>query len=122
MVETRVGSEAWQVALLFIALTIAAFCSIEGWWAASQREVRFCDDTLVIRRWSDILLGRPGSQIPVRSVTAARLVFASGRRLELVAMPLRVDFWVGLWPRHELRELREALATRGITLESDWEL
>jgi hypothetical protein len=118
--EFPVGTSGWQGGIAGIVLVVFGFVSIEGWWLASQREIETDAEGITIRSWLQLLAGRPGSRILWRSMSSVSLVFASGRKLEIVTPNRRYLFWVAIWNPSVLVELLQLANHNGVPTQTDW--
>jgi hypothetical protein len=114
------GTDSWYAALLVMGIVMVGFVAVEGWWAVSQREVRVEANTILIRRWVELLLGRAGMTLALGDITEARLVLRGGKMLELVTDGKTVRFWVALWAASDLRGLMETFRDRNVKVEMEW--
>ena len=117
-IETPVGGDPWWTGVLLLLSVIGAFTFIIGGWLAIQREVDFGPARIVVRRWLDVLTGRPGRVIPVDASTRAAIVLESVRslRLEHPDVPV-VTMTLGYWDLRVIRQLVEVLHARRIPLD-----
>lgn len=122
LTEFSLGTAGWWGGVVLILMALFAFGAIAGWWLVSQREVLVDGQNVVVRRWSDILIHRPGTRIPIASLRQAGLVVDSGKKLELLSIDgSRTAFWVGLWEPASLYTVLRALGVRGVRLRNSWE-
>jgi hypothetical protein len=121
MLQVRIGTEPWWVGVMLIAIVIPAFVFIDGGWLWVQRELTVSDDTIVVRRWSEVLRGRPGREIRHDPGTRASIIPRAGRSLQIehdgrIAALLTL----GYWERKRIRELVDALRAHAVQLDQSW--
>lgn len=121
MLSLPVGSEQWQVGALGFLIVVAGFAFIIGGWLWIQREVTFGPDTIVVRRWLEVLLDRPGRVMPLDAGTRTAIVLENVRslRLEHQGYP-RIQLTLGYWDLRQIRRLVEVIRERAIPLEQYW--
>jgi hypothetical protein len=121
MLQVRIGTEPWWVSVLLMVMVVAGFVFIDGGWVWVQRELTFSDGTIVVRRWFEVLRGRPGRVIPVDPRTRAAIVPRNGRSLR-IERDGRVEalLTIGYWERKRIRELVDALRAHAIELDQSW--
>ena len=118
----RFGSEQWWTGVLLLLVMIGGFTFIIGGWLSIQREVDFGPDRIVVRRWLEVLSGRPGRSIPFDSATRSAIILKNIRslRLEHPDVP-PVTMTLGYWDLRIIRQLVEVLHARGIPLDQYWD-
>ncbi len=122
MLSLRVGTEQWWTAVLALLIIIPGFTIIISGWLYIQREVVFGADSIVVRRWLDILAGRPGRTLPLDDGTRAAITLDNVRslRLEHAGVP-PIQLTLGYWIPRRIARLVEVLHARGIPLAQYWE-
>ena len=116
----RIGTEQWWVGVLGLAVVLIGFVVIEGGWVAIQREVAFLEDRIVVRRWIEILIGRPGRVVPldgrVRAWTTSKNVRTLWIRHDTDP---EVAFTIGYWEASRVAQLLVAFSARGIVVSPE---
>ena len=117
MMQVAFGSEPWWVGFAFVGMDVAAFAFIEGIWLYAQREVPFVDGRIVVRRWIEVLLRSPGTDIPLDSRTRSVITMQNGRRLKIERDgAVVVSMQLVLWERDEVAELASTFGQHGAAL------
>ena len=117
MMQVAFGSEQWWVGFVFIGVDVAAFAFIEGIWLYAQREVAFADGRIVVRRWIEVLLRLPGTEIPLDATTRSVITMQDGRRLKIERDgAVVVSMQLVLWERDTVAELSSTFAQHGAAL------
>ena len=118
MLQVRTGTEPWWVGVVLMAMLIPAFVVIDGGWLWVQRELTFSEGTIVVRRWIEVLRGRPGHVIPIDARTRASIVPRNGRSLR-IERDGQVEslLTLGYWEPRRTRELVDALRAHGVELD-----
>jgi hypothetical protein len=62
LLTVRIGNGPWSVGAMALFILIVAFAFIEVGWLWIQREVDISDGAILVRRWIEILRGRPVMQ------------------------------------------------------------
>jgi len=114
-------TEPWLATLLLMGIVATGFLAIEGWWIASQREVRVGPRSLVVRKWMEMLLGWRGRTIALSDLQAVRLVLRGGKMLELETDREAFRFWVALWSASDVHRLLEVVQARGVPVATEWQ-
>lgn len=114
-------SAGWQGGIGLIGMAIFGFLAIEGWWLASQCEIRPTDDLLQIRSWLKVVLGRRGDLISWTAIEGAGLIFDRGRRLEVRTRERRFRYWAALWHPAEVNRLVEIFRLRSVPISIAWD-
>ena len=116
-----VGTEQWWVGVMLLVSALAAGTFIDGGWLWIQREVGFADDRLIVRRWTDISLGRPGRTFPLDGGTRSAITLENVRslRLERDGVP-GVRLTLGYWEPKRVRQLIDALRAAHVPLDGYW--
>ncbi len=121
MTSLPLGSEQWWVGFLGLAVLIPAFAFIIGGWLHVQREVAFESDAIRVRRWREILAGRPGRVMPLDAGTRAAITLENIRSLRLEHEGVApIGLTLGYWELRSIRQLVEVLRGRGIPLAQYW--
>ena len=119
MFQYPVGTDPWQASVLLIAISVAAWVAVAAIVWFEQRQLTFMSGDLTVRRWTDVLLGRPGRRMTLSGVARARIFVGgygySAAKLEVGGETLK--FPLSLWPRSEARRLPEILEGHGMTVE-----
>lgn len=111
----RVGSGPWSVGAMAVVLLLGAFGFILGGWLWIQREVDISDGTIVVRRWIDILRGRPGIAIPVDPATRTSITSENVRSLRIERNGVaEARLTLGYWEPKRIDELTDALRAHGV--------
>jgi hypothetical protein len=121
MLEVQIGTEPWWVGVVLIAILIPAFVVIDGGWLWVQRELTFSEGTIVVRRWIEVLRGRPGQAIPIDAQTRASIVPRNGRSLRIERDGhVETLLTLGYWEPRRIRELVDALRAHAVELDQSW--
>jgi hypothetical protein len=121
LLKYPVGAESWWVGILLAGTVVAGFVAIAGWWLASQRQVTIHQETVEVRRWSDVLLSRPGHRAAIQHVHSVGLVYQDGKKIRIeLSEGSDIIFWAALWPRSEVDGLIQQFQARGISVRADW--
>ncbi len=121
MATLRVGTEQWWVGFLVVVMAAFAFLFIDGGWLYIQRELTFSDDTVVVRRWIEVLLQRPGVVLALDGRTQAEFTLENIASLRLTRDGVPVTrLTLGYWPRPRIRELFVELRARGVAIKQYW--
>lgn len=96
--RSQVGSERWWGGLLLVGCGLFAFAFVEGIWLYAQREVAFSGGRIVIRRWAETLVGRPGVEVPLDTETKCTITRERGRHLTIergntIAVSMQLVYW-----------------------------
>lgn len=122
MLTVGVGSEPWWTGVFLLLVVLGGFTFIIGGWLTIQREVDFGPQRIIVRRWLEILTGRPGRIIPVDASTRAAIVLENVRSLRLEHPDVApVTMTLGDWDLRVIRQLVEVLHGRTIPLDQYWE-
>jgi hypothetical protein len=117
LVTLRIGTEQWWVGVMALAIVLPALAFIEGGWLWIQREVAFSDGAIVVRRWIEVLRGKPGRVIPLDGEVRARTTMENIRSLRIEHDGrLEVRFTLGYWEPKRVRELVDALSANGVVV------
>jgi hypothetical protein len=103
--------------LTLIPFAAAAFLFVEAVYLYAQWEVAVTDRDLLARRWTDVLMGRPGRRISLTGPVGARVRSAGGiARQLLVEQDGRPAFEVSLilWRRPDVQLLTIERTNRGV--------
>jgi hypothetical protein len=117
--EHPFGTDAWQGSVGLIALCVLGWFALAAIVWFEQREVTFLSGAMVVRRWSDVLLGRPGQRITLEGPLRAR-IFVGGTgysAAKLEGASGTVKFPMSFWPRSEAGRLPEILERHGMKVE-----
>lgn len=119
MFEYPVGTDSWQASMLLIALCVVGWVAIAAIVWFQQRVLAFVSGALLVRRWTDVLLGRPGRRIALSGALRARIFVGShgysAAKIEVGGETLK--FPLTFWPRSDTRQLPEILERHGMTVE-----
>lgn len=113
------GTDAWQASIALIALCVLGWVALAAIVWIEQREVTFLPGAIVVRRWSDVLLGRSGRRMPLEGPLRAR-IFVGGTgysAAKVEAAGGTVKFPLSFWPRADAGRLPEILERNGMTVE-----
>lgn len=122
LLSMRYGSQPWQVGLLLLVTVLAGFAFIVGGWLAIQREVDFVDGQMTIRRWIEVVSGRPGETYPLDGRTTAAIVLQNVRSLFISRDGVVVNkLTLGYWQARPIRDLVDALRANDVALDGYWE-
>jgi hypothetical protein len=122
MLQEPIGTEPWWVGVALIAMLVPAFVLIDGGWLWVQRELVFSDGTIIVRRWLEVIRGRPGRVIPVDARTRASLVPRNGRSLRIERDGrIAALLTLGYWEPKRIRELVDALRAYAVQLDQSWD-
>jgi hypothetical protein len=116
----RFGSEPWWVGVLGLAVIIPGLLALEGGWLWIQREVAFTTHDLTVRRWTEVLRGRPGRAFVIEpglrvAVTHENILTVSIERDGQVG----VKFTLGYWEHSRIEALLDACDASGIVVTRD---
>lgn len=73
-----------------------------------------------MRSWLEILFQRTGIGVDIREIRAARLIYDSGKKLELDTAAGRVVFWAAIWDPRAVSALMALFRDRGIPTDAKW--
>ena len=122
MLSMHVGSDPWWAGAFLLLVVIGGFTFIIGGWLAIQREVDFGPDQIVVRRWLEVLAGRPGRVIPFDGATRSAIILKNIRSLRLEHPDVTpVTMTLGYWDLRVIRQLVEVLHARGVRLDQYWD-
>ena len=117
-----IGTEPWRAGLLGLAIIVSGFAIIVGGWLWIQREVAVSDDTIVLRRWIEVLRAAPGSAIPLGEDIRVSITLENVRSLRIERDGVReAVLTLGYWEPPRVRELIDALRARGIPFDQYWD-
>jgi hypothetical protein len=117
--DYRFGTDAWQASIALMALSILGWVAMAAIVWLEQREVTLLPGAIVVRRWSEILLGRPGRRMALEGPVHARIfVGANGYSAAKVeAAGGTVKFPLSFSARSDAGRLAEILESNGMTVE-----
>ncbi len=122
LLSLPIGTEPWRAAVLGLAIIVSGFAMIEGGWLWIQREVDLSAETIVVRRWSEVLRALPGSAIPLGEGTHVSITLESVRSLRVERDGVKeVVLTLGYWEPRRVRELIEALRAKGVPFTQYWD-
>lgn len=122
MLDFPVGSEPWWGGLVMVGMAVLAFAFIEGVWLYAQREVAFADGRILVRRWMEMILGRPGVEVPIDPGTRSTITLEGGRRLRIErGDTIVVSMQLMYWPVDTVVELVGAFRSHGAELATPWD-
>ena len=113
------GTDAWQASILLIALSLFSWLAVAVIVWSQQRELTFGSEAIRIRRWTDVLLGRPGRHISLVGAPRVRIFVGSYgySAVKIEVSGKAISFPLTFWPRQEARRLPEILEDHGFTVE-----
>lgn len=119
MFEYPVGTDGWQASIFLVAICLAGWIGIAAIVWFEQRELAFVPGALLVRRWTDVVIGRPGKRIALGGPPRARIFVGSygysAVKVEVGGETLM--FPLSFWPRSDARQLPEVLKRHGMTVE-----
>lgn len=116
------GSEPWWGSLVMIGAALLGFAFIEGVWLYAQREVALAGGRVAVRRWLEVLLGRPGVEVPIDARTRCRITLDGGRRLTIEREgSVVISMQLAYWAVDTVVELIGALRADGAELVTPWD-
>lgn len=120
--EFRMGTDPWWASVLLVVIVLASFAFIIGGWLWIQREVAIGDGRIVVRRWIDVISGRPGRAIPLGAETRTSITLENVRSLRIERNGLtEAVLTLGYWEPHRIRELIDALRANGVPYSQYWD-
>jgi hypothetical protein len=119
MFEYPVGTDGWQASIFLVAICVAGWIGIAAIVWFEQRQLAFVPEALLVRRWTDVVFGRPGKRIALRGALSARMFVGSygysAAKIEVGGETLM--FPLSFWPRSDAQRLAEVLERHGMTVE-----
>lgn len=117
-----IGTEPWLVAAVAQLIILGGFAFIELGWLWIQREVDISDGSIVVRRWIEVVRGRPGRAIPLgdRTRTSITLENVCSFQVEHDSV-VEARITLGYWELHRIRELVDALRANRVPLAQYWD-
>jgi hypothetical protein len=116
-----IGTEPWLVAALGQLIILAGFLFIELGWLWIQREITVSDGRMVIRRWIDAFLSRPGQEIPLGPGVRIAITLENIRSLRIERDGVReAILTLGYWERSSVRDLIDVLRANGLPFAQYW--
>lgn len=117
LMTLRFGTEQWWTGVVGLAVILPAFAFIEGGWMWIQREVAFSGGAIVIRRWIEVLLNRPGHVVPLDGRVHATTTKQNIRSLRIEHDGrLEVRFTLGYWEPSRVQELFDTFSANGVAV------
>lgn len=122
LLTVHVGSEAWQTLVVALACLPLGLLVIVGGWLWIQREVAFTSESILVRRWIEVLLGLPGRRLPLDGRTTAAITLENVRSLRLSRDGgLVVRLTLGYWPPQQIGALVDSLRAHRVQLDQYWQ-
>jgi hypothetical protein len=110
-------SEASLVGLILIPVVVLGFLIVEAAYLYAQWEIAFTDRDLIVRRWTDALLGRPGRRVSLTGRVRAHVRTAGGIARQLLVerdSSTVADVSLILWTKPNVQQLTTELSNRGV--------
>jgi hypothetical protein len=119
MSHVETDSGGWWIGVAVVILATAGVTAVLLLWLWGQREVGLDSDRILVRRWLEVTLRRPGVSVPIDAGTRVAVVKDGSRRLRIERDGERVvDMQVWYWSKGSLELLIEAMRDRGIEVDA----
>lgn len=121
IVTLEAGTEPWWAGVLGLGIIVGGGILLIGGWLWIQREVVFSDGAVIVRRWLDVLAGRPGRVIRLGDGTRVSITLENIQSLRIERDGvLEASLTLGYWEPNNVRHLVEALRANRVPFGQHW--